>query len=71
LNNIHGLTATRKYENGDFQVKILLAKIPRNLVSDFVESHEALALGYLCSSLQEDGFISEILDTSLTNLSVV
>lgn len=51
-------------------MKILLIKIPRNIKSDFIELHESLALGYLCSSLREDGFISEILDTSLTHLSL-
>ncbi len=51
-------------------MKILLVKTQRNIPSDFIESHESLALGYLCSSLRKDDFESNILDASILNISL-
>lgn len=51
-------------------MKVILVKCSRPVETDFVRNSESLALCYLCASLRENGFETDILDGSLFGLSL-
>jgi len=51
-------------------MKILLAKCPRSYYSHFEENSESLALAYLAAVLRRNDYEVDILDASLTGLSL-
>ncbi len=51
-------------------LKVLLAKSPRSYKSHFSENGESLALGYLAAVLRESRFAVDVLDASLSGMSI-